>query len=359
MTTSTHSDSLKFTKLHEKNYNSWSGDMAATLRREGSWRIVTGTETEPLADDPRLIEYLKLADRAAGTIYLSLEENQKVHIRGMEDKPSLMWETLRDVHLQKKAAPRFNAYDALFSITKLPDESLPSLAARVDDAIHSIKNLRPEKFTLQDLDDELASMTLIRALPMDQFGSFHSSLVLLPQIDMRTLREALQAEENNHSSLSPSLALSSASNSASAGTPSSSKAKCEFCGKDGHIMAKCFKLERLSKVAKEETANGKKKRGGKGKTQANATQETPDAAGSEEKAEFAGNASINPSDPNSPLLCDASSDWMEHRYRRHFSHDSSPSLVHHLQTSSHHHPPCQQPCSLFGWVGFCALSTGD
>ena len=57
------------------------------------------------------------------------------------------------------------------SLRKRDEEDLQSLINRVDDAIHRIRDLRSTGFTLDKLDDELASMTLIRALP-DDYNAF-------------------------------------------------------------------------------------------------------------------------------------------------------------------------------------------
>ncbi|XP_006458388.1 hypothetical protein AGABI2DRAFT_60108, partial [Agaricus bisporus var. bisporus H97] len=52
----------------------------------------------------------------------------------------------------------FNAYDELFSIRKLKEESLQSLINRVESSKQKIKELCPSSFTLEQLEDELASM---------------------------------------------------------------------------------------------------------------------------------------------------------------------------------------------------------
>ena len=79
-----------------------------------------------------------------------------MHVRGIEDDPISMWKALKEVHMQQKPTARFNAYEALFNITKSNDESLPAVAARVEKAMHTIKDLRPSEFTLDELDDDLA-----------------------------------------------------------------------------------------------------------------------------------------------------------------------------------------------------------
>ena len=185
-----------------------------------------------------------------------------------------MWKALKEVHMQQKPTARFNAYEALFSITKSNDESLPAVAARVEKAMHTIKDLRPAAFTLDELDDDLACMALIRSLPLDQYASFSSSLLLLPSISMSILKEALQAQESNRQ-LSAVIA-----------TSKRQRPKCTFCDKLGHSIDKCYAYRDASRDAKE-----------KGKQ----PKSTSDSA-----AQSASNAcTFN----TGPSLSDASSDW--------------------------------------------------
>ena len=79
--------------------------------------------------------------------------------------------------MNKEARTRFNAYDDLFSIRLAESESLSSLITRVDDVMIRIQGLRPSDFDITKVDDELAIMAMIRALPQDQYGSFVSSLL--------------------------------------------------------------------------------------------------------------------------------------------------------------------------------------
>ena len=77
-----------------------------------------------------------------------VDPSQTVHLKGKEDDPVAMWEQLKSVHLQQRPGARFNAYDDLFSIIKLEEESLQSLANRVDAAMQQIQNLCPRDFIL-------------------------------------------------------------------------------------------------------------------------------------------------------------------------------------------------------------------
>ena len=168
--------SLGFAKLGEKNYASWSSNVWSYLQKKKAWHYVTGFKQAPKEDSPEYIAWLDESDAAAGIIMSSLEESQKIHVKD-EESPVKMWEKLKAVHQQKNAATRFNAYEALFNIQKNDDESLPALCARVEAAMAAIKDVRPEKFTISDLDDDLSSMTLICALPSESFSAFHSALM--------------------------------------------------------------------------------------------------------------------------------------------------------------------------------------
>jgi hypothetical protein len=96
-----------------------------------------------------------------------------------------------------------------FSIRKQEDKTLQSLINRVDTAINHIQDLRPKDFTLSNLDDELASMTLIRALP-DEFSAFASSLLLLDKLEKSTIHQAFLTEESQRrrrASAAPNISL--------------------------------------------------------------------------------------------------------------------------------------------------------
>jgi hypothetical protein len=191
-----------FDKLNSTNYTSWNGDMEAWYRAQALWRIVSGASKSPTLSEPikegeeeKLEAWQVKADRAAGIMYLMVEPMQRVHFRGIKDDAVKMWGALEAVHMQKRPGTRFNAYDDLFSIRKRDEEDLQSLINRVDDAIHRIHDLRSTGFTLDKLDDELASMTLICALP-DDYNSFVSSLLLKDDLDKAAVQNAFVREDN-------------------------------------------------------------------------------------------------------------------------------------------------------------------
>ena len=164
-----------FARLGERNYSSWNGDMMGRLMEKKCWRVVVGDLKRPDASaGDALNAYNDICDAASGLIWSGLEESMKQLVKDHLGDPRLMWETLQSYHQQKKPTNRFVAYEALLGIQKRDGESLPALAMRIQAAQRAMKDTRPEKFDLDSLDNDLACMALIRALPISEYGSFRS-----------------------------------------------------------------------------------------------------------------------------------------------------------------------------------------
>ncbi|KDQ23362.1 hypothetical protein PLEOSDRAFT_1079501 [Pleurotus ostreatus PC15] len=196
MSTSSSSDNgVKVKPLTNSNYQEWCGEAKAYLMRLGLWRLVSGRESKP-SDKAELTKWEAKAEKAAGEIYLLVEADQRIHFRGLEDDPVGMWAAIEKAHLSKKPGARFNAYDDLFSIHKEDNEGLIDLGVRISKAMANIQNLRPTGFTIEQLDEELQCMALIRALP-DEYKHLSASLLLMEKLDKDTILQAFRSEELN------------------------------------------------------------------------------------------------------------------------------------------------------------------
>ena len=347
-----------FPKLNNDNYPEWVDNMKNWLQSLGLWRIVSGTKTTPILADPAaptpaeaadLERFLGDVERAAGFIKRKVEAGQKKFYKSVEDDPIQIWSKLEAAHLTKLPTERFNAYSDFFAITLGPDESLSSVLLRIDQAFQRILNLRPKVFTLTDLDDELQSMAMIRALT-PEYSSFRSAIMLRPDISKESLALSFRVEETNrnrdvaiaaaassvispsaHAARSSSTAVSSSTAASSStasssftGTPSgkpSSRSKqsrpakhCGYCNKDGHDDDHCFK--RASDII----------------AKANSAQAAPAPA-----MESAGNASLPPTIPGgalSPSQIDAYAHWnvdsgatAHMTPHRHWLHNYTPNRI--------------------------------
>jgi hypothetical protein len=90
---------------------------------------------------------------------------------------------------------QFTAYNNLFNVVKDTNESLPSVAGRVMEALSKIKGLRPSAFTINDLDEELALMAMLCSLPCDQYAELVNSLMCTPLLMLATVQASFQTEQ--------------------------------------------------------------------------------------------------------------------------------------------------------------------
>ncbi|GBE78927.1 predicted protein [Sparassis crispa] len=302
--TSTHTPN--FAKLNDSNYPTWSGEMAAWLRFANLWRLVNGKLPQPkLSGSPTAAEQTKLdtweanAEKAAGQIYLMVEPDQRTHFAGVVDDPIKMWEQLAAVHLQKKPGARFNAYDDVFSIRKQPEESLQGLVNKVNAAMQRVKDLRPNDFNLTKLDEELTSMAMIRALPVEEYGAFTSALLQRDILSKDVVTQAFVTEEINRRHRT----TSSPKADQALTTASSSQLTCDFCEGKGHTQSNCYAFQNASKKAKENHKERRSKCGNKANATAAATQNTTQVDPTT-VTESAGKASLS-----DPLQLDADFNW--------------------------------------------------
>ena len=286
-----------FTKLNGTNYATWSGEMQAWLQSQGVWRIVSGSKTKPDPSEAEALEeWLDKADKASGHLYLMVEPDQRIHFKGITSDPVKMWKALQDVHLQKKPGNRFNAYDDLFSIRKKEDETLQNLMNRVNDAMERIKDLRPASgFDLDKLDEELASMALIRALPQE-YNTFASSLLLLDKLDKDSIFSAFITEDlqrRRNASEAPAIGTAFA---ATPSTAAKAELFCDFCEYTNHVINDCHAFKRYKKEHKAKKEKGKNK-----------ANKADSEAANQSVTEFAGNASALSADDSPDSHAD--NDW--------------------------------------------------
>ena len=279
-------------KLNSSNYATWRSNTIATARFMNLWRILDGKESTPdkAKDLAAYNNYQLRKDQAIALLELTVENEQRIHFTAelSKEQPSAMWTALENAHRQKKPAQRFNAYEKLFSMQKTDDESLTQFVGRIKASLIDIQALRDSGFTLESLDDELASMALLKGLPTEKYSNLRTSLLMTTKLSMSDLVQALALEEANTNQSASDLAHRAFTKPTSGKSSKASK-QCTFCGRNGHELSQCFDMRNASKKKKEELKNNK----GKGKPQEEAK------IVEEADAEFAGNASITL--PHSPL----------------------------------------------------------
>ena len=86
--------------------------------------------------------------------------------------------------------------DGFFSIREKESKLLQTLIARINDTMSKMQNLHPTNFDLKQLDEELACMTMIQALP-EEYANFMSSILLLGTLRKLALQDTFYTEETN------------------------------------------------------------------------------------------------------------------------------------------------------------------
>ncbi|KNZ80298.1 hypothetical protein J132_06414 [Termitomyces sp. J132] len=212
-----------FTKVNSHNYNSWVGEMEAYLHSQNAWMLISMPSLATQLSEKEYREWQKEANVASSLIYLIVKDDQRIHLNDYKDQPDKMWKALKQINMQQCPGTCFNAYDDLFSIRKREEENFQTLINRVETAMKKIQDLHSKDFDIAKLDNELASMTLIRVLP-DDFSAFVSTLLLKDNLDKAKVHQAFVTEETQcccHSDESTAaiIAMSAAL----------AKSVCDFC----------------------------------------------------------------------------------------------------------------------------------
>lgn len=209
---------------------------------KGLFNIVSGLEkaiSPPSLKDKdsahgmRYDVYLMCSSKAAGEIYAWLDEGNKILVDSICSKPKAMWDKLKSIHSKSAPNSRFNSLNNLFAIRLKDNESLMALSACIQGAMQNVRALRPAgKYDITTLDEELVIMTMIRALLCEEYSSFISSVLLLPNLDKDSMLEAFRTEETQCCGVQSEL---DAIKAAAVRTG----LKCYLCDSEEHTMLSC------------------------------------------------------------------------------------------------------------------------
>ncbi|CCA76584.1 hypothetical protein PIIN_10576 [Serendipita indica DSM 11827] len=98
---------------------------------------------------------------------MSINKTNAIHIDDISDDPVKMWKKFASIHNNKSTGTCFNAMDLLFGVTKQDSEDLAKLMTCINGLLRHIKQFRPMGYMIMDLDNKLATMAMLWALPDD------------------------------------------------------------------------------------------------------------------------------------------------------------------------------------------------
>jgi hypothetical protein len=266
--------------------------MEARLRQFGAFCNVTGETQEPsppaliphtqdaqgndeplsqaafILDGQMSLEYQKQRnayrerkEKAAGCILAHLSRSQQTHVKDKRSDAKGIWDALNLVHVQQVPGMRFSAYNELFSVAKGVNETLPAVASRVEDALACVKELcltnvnlavSTRSYGIDDLDNALALMVMLCALPREEYGDLTLSLMRqkdLTRADIEAAFQAEQTERDAHRShlLSPSGDAAFCANTAGPLRQNKPGVKRGFCTGEGDDKDECIKKHHARK----------------------------------------------------------------------------------------------------------------
>jgi hypothetical protein len=263
------------------------------LRSKGYWFWIHATTPT----DPKLHTKCLLArDSAVGEIRRHLSPELRGIATTSED-PQAILNAIKLAYGKSSFTTRFNALEAFLAVKQESSESVAAFISRAREALRFLQSTRPPAaplasrpapsdpvYSLEDADRELLISVLLRGT---KYSALTTSLLAQSELTVQQVEDALKNEEAHKTGIAAAAAAVAAASPAAAPASTSRRSNkpkrvCTFCGRNGHVAEKCYKLEDASKKAKEEAGSNF----GKGK--ANSAQD------SNTTMESAGAASVHP-----------------------------------------------------------------
>jgi hypothetical protein len=96
----TKHDIYKLSEVPVPNYDAWEFRTRITAKSKGLLDMISGIDVEPSSghNSKAWKAWKARQDAAAELLVKALEDDQLIHVHGLEDEPDLMWERLRTVH---------------------------------------------------------------------------------------------------------------------------------------------------------------------------------------------------------------------------------------------------------------------
>jgi hypothetical protein len=139
---------------------------------------------------------------------------------------------------------RFGLYNKLLTVMLQPDKLLQNIASCVSETLACVQELRPESFTIVQLDKELAIMAMLHAFPCNVYSNFALSLMRHKTLTHADLEATFQVKQIKYNAQDGPLICSAAL--CTFGKPSSpcgNSNKCPFCTIKGHTQEDCYKYK--------------------------------------------------------------------------------------------------------------------
>ena len=220
--------------------------------------------------DPKLHTKCLLArDSAVGEIRRHLSPEPRGIATASED-PQAILNAIKLAYGKSSFATRYNAMQAFLAVKQESSESVPAFISHAHEALRFLQSTRPPAaplasrpassdlvYSLEDSDHELLISVLLQGT---KYSALTTSLLAQSKLTVQQVEDALKNEEAHKTGIAAAAAAAVASTPAAAPASTSChsnkpKRVCTFCGRNGHVAEKCYKLEEASKKAKEDAGS--------------------------------------------------------------------------------------------------------
>ncbi|KAJ7017552.1 hypothetical protein C8F04DRAFT_915772, partial [Mycena alexandri] len=310
--------------LHRDDFAKWYEDFEAYCGTKGLWRMCTGAELYPTPVDANALTRDERNDieahetrkmKASGEIWLGVEESLRDDgLREVKGEPAEILAVLEAKHNQKAPGIRFKAYNDFLNITLRndvePSLMLTTLVHDITTSLSFIRRQRPEEYTLDKLEGELATMVALRALRNSDDADHRS---FATQFLMKEDLNFEDVESTIHRNFRSKPTIKQEELGTSLAMAAGQQGPCYLCG-DPHFIRDCGKLEKAKKHLASSSSSNRRGRG-RGWGAANPVESngntTPGAASASRATESAGKASAFESTTHraSWLKSRAATDW--------------------------------------------------
>ncbi|KAJ7656274.1 hypothetical protein DFH06DRAFT_1045609, partial [Mycena polygramma] len=310
--------------LEPDGYDTWIDDFEAYTGTKGLWRMCTGAEIYPTPANPNALTreerndieaYETRKSKASGEIWLAVRESLRDDLREVKGEPVEMMAALEAAHNHKAPGIRFKAYNDFLNVNLRDDVEpklvLTTLISDINASLSFIRRQRPDEFTIDMLDAELATMVALRALRDSgdsEHRAFAAQFLMKEDLNFRDVEATIRRDFQSKPKVKPEETATSLAMAALQLGP------CYMC-EGPHFVWDCEKLAKAKQLLQSSSSSSRTRGRGRGKGAANAADAnsvaSPATASASRATEFAGKASAFASTSHRSrwLQSRAATDW--------------------------------------------------
>lgn len=227
------------------NYDAWEFRTRITAKSKGLLDMISGVDDEPSTghNSKGWKAWKARRDAAAELLVKALEDDQLLHVRGLEDEPDLMWERLRTVHEKTGTGSASDLWKKFHSLM-YTDNTTPLRT--------HVGTIRAYAERLDRLHNDKPSDTQIVSRILSSLPSSYSTIIKILEshddgdkidyvIERILAEETSQKDDHDRTVSAMSVkALQSSMRDASKPHHICENPICKAAGRTGHLIDNCF-----------------------------------------------------------------------------------------------------------------------